>query len=138
MHVQPEPFGGGYGPCPRRRVRVGEDAMRLSVDRVAFALDNPPLETAPPAGEEHTFTITGSKTPRRFHVDGGVLTLPLAISTETRTSYVWESMPSARLSLPLSSWLHSTTSPTSILSATYQPTSISQLRRTARYQCGRH
>lgn len=46
----------------------------MSVDRVAFALDNPPLETLetePAAGEEHTFTITGSKTLRRWHVDGG-------------------------------------------------------------------
>ncbi|KAL2173625.1 uncharacterized protein P884DRAFT_272997 [Thermothelomyces heterothallicus CBS 202.75] len=68
-HVPPEPFGGGYRPCPRRKVGVNQDAT--TVDRVALALDNPPLETEPPAGEEHTFTITGSKTLRRFHVDAG-------------------------------------------------------------------
>ncbi|KAK4133760.1 hypothetical protein BT67DRAFT_442672 [Trichocladium antarcticum] len=68
-HVPPEPFGGGYRPCPRRKVGVNQDAT--SVDRIALALDNPPLETEPLAGEEHTFTITGSKTLRRFHVDGG-------------------------------------------------------------------
>ncbi|KAK4118959.1 hypothetical protein N657DRAFT_323490 [Parathielavia appendiculata] len=68
-HVPPTPFGAGYGPCPRRKVGVGPDAT--DVDRVAFAMDNPPLETEPAATEEHTFTITGSKTLRRFHVDGG-------------------------------------------------------------------
>ncbi|RYP20370.1 hypothetical protein DL765_002828 [Monosporascus sp. GIB2] len=68
-HVPPEPFGGGYGPCPRCKVGVSQNAM--SVDRVAFALDNPPLETEPPAGKEHSFSITGLKTLRRFHVDGG-------------------------------------------------------------------
>jgi len=61
-HVPPEAFGGGYRLCPRPKVGVSQDAM--SVDRVAFALDNPPLETEPPAGEEHSFTITGSKTLR--------------------------------------------------------------------------
>ncbi|KAL2128346.1 hypothetical protein VTI74DRAFT_9307 [Chaetomium olivicolor] len=43
----------------------------MSADGVAFAVDNPPLETEPLDGEEHTFTIAGSKTMRRFHVDGG-------------------------------------------------------------------
>lgn len=68
-HVPPEPFGGGYRPCPRRKVGANQDAT--SVGRVALALDNPPLRTEPLAGEEYTYTITGSKTLRRFHVDGG-------------------------------------------------------------------
>jgi hypothetical protein len=43
-------------------------------DRVAFALDNPPIETLPPSGEQHTFTITGTKSLRQFDSgtdDGG-------------------------------------------------------------------
>jgi serine/threonine protein kinase len=43
----------------------------IDADRIYFALNNPPLETEPPAGEEHTFTITGTKTLRRPGVDPG-------------------------------------------------------------------
>ncbi|KAK4149469.1 hypothetical protein C8A00DRAFT_46926 [Chaetomidium leptoderma] len=68
-HLPPEPFGGEYGPNPRPKVPVRIDG--LPVKRVAFALDNPPLETGPLIGDEHSFTITGTKTLRRPGVDPG-------------------------------------------------------------------
>jgi len=70
-HVPPLPFGGVYGPRPRANAPVWQDGEPPD-DRVAFALDNPPIETLPPSGEdEHTFTITGAKTLRRFGIDDG-------------------------------------------------------------------
>ncbi|KAK4099346.1 hypothetical protein N658DRAFT_430121 [Parathielavia hyrcaniae] len=68
-HVPPTPFGSGYRFCPRPDSGLDWAAVRYGVDRVAFALDNPPLETEPPDQEKHTFTITGSKTVRRFDPD---------------------------------------------------------------------
>ncbi len=71
-HVPPEPFFGGYGDCPRSHVGLNYNLKYpQDADRIDFALDFPPLETEPPAEDEHTFTITGVKTLRRFHVDGG-------------------------------------------------------------------
>jgi hypothetical protein len=73
-HVPPLPFGGGYGPLPRDAASVWQNGLpcdRVVSDRVAFALDNPPIETKPPGGEEHTFTITGTKTLRQFSVKSG-------------------------------------------------------------------
>jgi len=74
-HVPPEPFFGGYGECPRSHVGLDHDSdykYPEDVDRIEFALDHPPLETEPPAEEEeYTFTITGTKTVRRFDVEDG-------------------------------------------------------------------
>ncbi|KAK4124609.1 hypothetical protein N657DRAFT_572214 [Parathielavia appendiculata] len=68
-HVPPKPFGSGHGPCPRAKVAISQRQMYH--DRVDFALDHPPLETEPPSREEHTFTITGTKTLRRPGLDPG-------------------------------------------------------------------
>ncbi|KAH6623517.1 hypothetical protein F5144DRAFT_606010 [Chaetomium tenue] len=69
-HVPPEPFGGAYGPNPRPKVSVWPE--NVPVERVAFALQYPPLETAPPPSvTEHSFTITGTKTLRRVGIDQG-------------------------------------------------------------------
>ncbi|KAK3898548.1 hypothetical protein C8A05DRAFT_37868 [Staphylotrichum tortipilum] len=71
-HVPPEPFYNGHGRCPRSHVGLNHDLeFPLEADPVEFALKFPPLETEPPDEEEHTFTITGVKTLRRFHIDGG-------------------------------------------------------------------
>ncbi|KAK3901464.1 hypothetical protein C8A05DRAFT_44879 [Staphylotrichum tortipilum] len=67
-HVPPKPFSRGHGPCPRSNVGLNQDVE--FVDRVDFALNNPPLATEPPAQDEHIFTITASKTLRRFHANG--------------------------------------------------------------------
>jgi hypothetical protein len=43
-----------------------------TIDRVAFALEYPPVETKPPDKQErHTFTITGTKPVRRFDCSDG-------------------------------------------------------------------
>jgi hypothetical protein len=71
-HVPPKPFYNGHGRCPRSHVGLNHNLeFPWEADRVQFALDYPPLETKPPAKEEHTFTITEVKTLRRPHVDGG-------------------------------------------------------------------
>jgi hypothetical protein len=70
-HVPPMPFGDNYDPEPRPPATIPQDLDDM-IDRVTFALDNPPLETSPPQqGEEHTFTITGTRTLRRFGIDDG-------------------------------------------------------------------
>ncbi len=70
LHIPPWPFGNCHAPPPRAPVPVprGDSYWDIvTVDRVAFALDNPPVETEPPSDPENfTFTITGTKTTRRF------------------------------------------------------------------------
>ena len=66
-HLPPDPFTGSYGPSPRPPVDwsrwKGQDLGKI--DRVEFALANPPLETVPPGTLERTLTVTGIKTIRR-------------------------------------------------------------------------
>ncbi|KAG7287479.1 hypothetical protein NEMBOFW57_006991 [Staphylotrichum longicolle] len=66
-HLPPDPFTGDYGPSPRPPVDwsrwKGQDLGKI--DRVEFALANPPLETVPPGTLERTLTVTGVKTIRR-------------------------------------------------------------------------
>jgi hypothetical protein len=91
-HVPPKPFGEGYGPLPRDAAPVWEDGLpceRVVSDRVAFALDNPPIETQPPGGEQHTFTITGTKTLREFSImNGGPNVVTGHIDGKQATVYV--------------------------------------------------
>jgi hypothetical protein len=65
-HHPPEPFTGAYGPSPRPPVdwRRWEHQDAWEIDRVEFALANPPLETSPPGQRERTLTITGVRTLR--------------------------------------------------------------------------
>ncbi|EAQ84470.1 predicted protein [Chaetomium globosum CBS 148.51] len=65
-HVPPEPFTGSYGPCPRPPVYWSrwKDQDLWKIDRVEFALANPPLETKPPGSLERILTVTGIKTIR--------------------------------------------------------------------------
>ncbi|KAH6628864.1 hypothetical protein F5144DRAFT_594775 [Chaetomium tenue] len=71
-HVPPEPFGGAYGPNTRPKISVWPNDV--PGERVSFALQYPPMETAPPPSSghvnEHEFTITGTKTLRRIGDDG--------------------------------------------------------------------
>jgi hypothetical protein len=65
-HVPPEPFTGDYGPNPRPQVdwTPWRDVAASQIDRLDFALANPPLETERPAEDERVLTITGHKTRR--------------------------------------------------------------------------
>lgn len=65
-HVPPEPFTDDYGPSPRPPVDWSrwEGQGLGEIDRVEFALANPPLETDPPGSIERTLTVTGVKTIR--------------------------------------------------------------------------
>jgi hypothetical protein len=91
-HIPPQPFGDGYGPLPRDAANVWENGLpsdRVASDRVAFALDNPPIETEPPGEEEHDFTITGTKTMRPFTIkSGGAHVVTGYIDRKQTTVYV--------------------------------------------------
>lgn len=63
-HLPPEPFTGAYGPSPRPPVdwTRWKGLAAWQIDRVDFALANPPLKTEPPGNLERTLTVTGTKT----------------------------------------------------------------------------
>ncbi|KAK4141553.1 uncharacterized protein C8A04DRAFT_39050 [Dichotomopilus funicola] len=67
-HIPPAPFNGPYGYNPRgRAINKPEDGV--VPDRVAFALDNPPVESCELLDDEYPFTITGVKTLRHLSSD---------------------------------------------------------------------
>ncbi|KAK4240542.1 hypothetical protein C8A03DRAFT_31359 [Achaetomium macrosporum] len=68
-HIAPKPFGGVYRPG----IRPAIDAWVGDVpeEHVALALDYPPLETSTPGQEEHTFTITATKSLRHLGTGHG-------------------------------------------------------------------
>ncbi|KAL2127513.1 hypothetical protein VTI74DRAFT_10621 [Chaetomium olivicolor] len=86
-HLPPQPFTGSYGPIPRPPVDWArwEDFADWEVDRVAFALCNPPIETEPPGPRERILTITGSKTLRD---EGGAHILTCFLDDDRSVEYV--------------------------------------------------
>lgn len=86
-HVPPEPFTGAYGPSPRPRVDwshwKGQNLRKIN--RVEFALANPPLETNPPGSLERTLTVTGVKTIRNR---GGPHVVTCFLDGDTSTEYI--------------------------------------------------
>ncbi|KAK3291583.1 uncharacterized protein B0H64DRAFT_409485 [Chaetomium fimeti] len=86
-HVPPEPFTGDYGESPRPPVDWSrwKNQEPWKVDRVEFALANPPLETTPPGSVERTLTVTGVKTIR----DGdGAHVVTCFLDEDSSTEYV--------------------------------------------------
>lgn len=87
QHVPPEPFTGAYRPSPRPRAdcsrRKGRDLRQI--DRVEFALANPPLETEPPGTPERTLTVTSVKTIRHR---GGPHVVTCFLDGDRSTEYV--------------------------------------------------
>ncbi|KAK4157792.1 hypothetical protein C8A00DRAFT_29329 [Chaetomidium leptoderma] len=86
-HEPPEPFTGTYGPCPRRPAdwsRWKGQNLR-EIDRVEFALANPPFETDPPGSLERTLTVTGVKTIRNR---GGPHVVTCFLDGDPSTEYI--------------------------------------------------
>lgn len=86
-HVPPEPFGGDYGPSPRRRVDWSrwKGQNLCDINRLEFALTNPPFETDPPDSLERTLTVTGVKTIRNR---GGPHVVTCFLDRDTSTKYI--------------------------------------------------
>ena len=91
-HIPPEPFTGAYGPSPRPPADwsrwEGQDLWE--VDRVEFALANPPLDTTPPGSldgpfTERTLTVTGVKTIRDR---GGAHVVTCFLDEDPSTEYI--------------------------------------------------
>ncbi|KAH6842355.1 hypothetical protein B0I37DRAFT_392947 [Chaetomium sp. MPI-CAGE-AT-0009] len=86
-HVPPEPFTGDYGDSPRPPVDwsrwKGQNLWKI--DRVEFALANPPLETKPPGSLERTLTVTGVKTIRDR---GGAHVVTCFLDGDSSTEYI--------------------------------------------------
>lgn len=88
-HLPPEPFTGVYGPSPRPLVDWTRWANLESweIDRVKFALVNPPIDTTPPGPLKRTLTITGVKTLRE-RGSGGAHVVTCFLDGDTSTEYV--------------------------------------------------
>ncbi|EAQ84161.1 predicted protein [Chaetomium globosum CBS 148.51] len=86
-HLPPEPFTGDYGPSPRPEVDWSpwQDVPYWQIDRVEFALANPPIETEPPTGPERTLTIGRTLTrPSR----GGISVVTCFLDGDRSVEYV--------------------------------------------------
>ncbi len=91
-HVPPEPFTGAYGPSPRPPADWSrwKGQNLWEVDRVEFALANPPLDTSPRGSlegtlVERTLTVTGVKTIRHR---GGAHVVSCFLDQDPSTEYI--------------------------------------------------
>ncbi|KAK1763056.1 hypothetical protein QBC33DRAFT_623266 [Phialemonium atrogriseum] len=89
-HTPPDPFGRGYknAECIRKPIRGLENDQ---VDRTAFAISHPPLETEPPhleQAESHVLTIIEDLGKRRRLKRGGPRVLRCYMDSDQSVHYV--------------------------------------------------